>query len=255
LWSARERAFAAWGWGLFGVLATVTWFGVLILPTIEMRWRLMRGAIRTLAFATQTPLRVNGVGQLPTSRPFVLVSNHQSYLDALALIAALPRPVAFIAKSELAEQFFVGVFLRGIGTCFVERFDSARSTTDADALGAIAEKGRSLAFFPEGTFNRREGLLPFRMGAFLIAGRSASPVIPVALHGTRQILRDGSWFPRRGCVRIDIGEPIVADPSSLDPWTRALTLRAAARTFVLEHCGEPDRSDSRPFVEAQIRAA
>ncbi len=255
VYGARERAFAAWAWSLFGALMTVTWLGVLVLPGVEPRWRLMRRAARAFTFATGTSFRVSGEDRLPVSGPFVLVSNHQSYLDAYALVAAVPRPVAFIAKSELAEQFFAGVFLRRIGTCFVERFDSERSASDADTLGKLANEGRALAFFPEGTFSRREGLLPFRMGAFLVAGRSSRPVVPVAIHGTRQILRDGSWFPRRGSIQITIGAPIVPKEAGPDAWAQALRSRAAARAFILEHCGEPDRGDSRPFTVEATEAA
>ena len=167
------------------------------------------------------------------------------------MIAALPRPVAFIAKSELAEQFFAGTLLRRIGTCFVERFDTGRSASEADALGNATSEGQSLAFFPEGTFNRREGLLPFRMGGFVVASSSGVPLVPVSLHGTRQILRDGSWFPRHGSIDIVIGSPIAADPTTMDSWAGALALRNAARSFILAHCGEPDRGDSRPFAAPQ----
>ena len=94
-----------------------------------------------------------------------------------------------------------------------------------------------MLFFPEGTFKRAEGLLPFRMGAFVVAAQAGVPVVPLAISGTRSILRGGQWFPRRGTVRLVIGKPIL--PLGAD-WGAALRLREAARAQILRDCDEPD---------------
>jgi 1-acyl-sn-glycerol-3-phosphate acyltransferase len=77
------------------------------------------------------------------------------------------------------------------------------------------------------------------MGAFMVAAQSGTPVVPVALRGTRSILRDGSWFPRRGTVSVVIGEPVA--PQGTD-WAAARVLHDAARAHILQWCGEPDLS-------------
>jgi 1-acyl-sn-glycerol-3-phosphate acyltransferase len=88
--------------------------------------------------------------------------------------------------------------------------------------------------------------MPFHMGAFISAAEAAVPVVPIAIRGTRSILRDESWFPRHGAIIVTIGTPI--DPQKLmtetaaDIWTVALQLRASAREHILNHCGEPDLS-------------
>ena len=61
--------------------------------------------------------------------------------------------------------------------------------------------GESLAFFAEGTFRRAPGLLSFRMGPFVVSARAGMPVVPVTLVGTRAVLRDKSWMPRRLPIR------------------------------------------------------
>jgi len=90
---------------------------------------------------------------------------------------------------------------------------------------------------PEGTFSRAPGLRPFHMGAFVIAAKAGIPVIPVAIRGTRSILRGSSHFARRGIVSITICEPI--QPEGCE-WIDAIKLRDAARSEILHHCGEPD---------------
>ena len=190
-----------------------------------------------MARLSGTPLEVRGLEHLPNG-PAVLVANHASYLDGFALVATLPRPVSFVAKSELGQHWLVGAVLRRLGAVLVERFDTARSIADATSLGEQAASGdRPLLFFPEGTFDRMPGLLPFHMGAFLIAARHRLPLVPVAIEGTRSMLRSEVWFPRPGRIAVSIGEP-VAPPAEQDDWTNAMALRDAARRFIEAGTGE-----------------
>jgi 1-acyl-sn-glycerol-3-phosphate acyltransferase len=127
--------------------------------------------------------------------------------------------------------------LRHIGTQFVERFDPKQSLEAAKRLIELALAGRSLAFFPEGGITCAPGLRPFRLGAFVAATQAGLPVVPVALNGTRAVLRSDEWFPRRGKVGVIITRPIA--PRGRD-WDAAIGLRDAARQDILRHCGEAD---------------
>ncbi|MCA1765403.1 MAG: hypothetical protein LC633_04005, partial [Desulfobulbaceae bacterium] len=88
-----------------------------------------------------------------------------------------------------------------------------------------------------------------RMGAFETAAASGAMVVPVAIRGNRSVLRAKSWFPRRGRVRVIIGEPIDSEDilagAGNDQWRAALELRNRARTWLLAHCGEPDLAYER----------
>jgi 1-acyl-sn-glycerol-3-phosphate acyltransferase len=75
------------------------------------------------------------------------------------------------------------------------------------------------------------------MGAFAVAAQTCVPVVPVAIRGTRTILRPEHHFPRRGAIDIAVGEPIW--PSGND-WTAAVELQRAARKVVLNLSGEAD---------------
>ena len=100
-----------------------------------------------------------------------------------------------------------------------------------------ARAGRKLVFLPEGTFTRAPGLLPFRLGAFVIAARESLKVLPVTLRGTRSVLRSGHWFPRRGTVAIRVGSLVI--PEAQD-FAAAIRLRDEVRAEILANCGEPD---------------
>ena len=80
--------------------------------------------------------------------------------------------------------------------------------------------------FPEGTFVRSPGLLPFRLGAFRAAVDTGRPIVPVAIRGTRHILPDGTWLFRRGPLTVTIGIPI--EPRA-QGWPEMVRLRDAAR--------------------------
>ncbi|HXF66828.1 MAG TPA: lysophospholipid acyltransferase family protein, partial [Burkholderiales bacterium] len=170
-------------------------------------------------------------------RPCVVTPNHTSYLDGLVMVAALPQPMRFVAKRELLGHFVPRIFLTRFGAEFVERFDVTRSVEDAGRIVSGIGAGHSLIMFPEGTFRRMPGLLPFKMGAFVIAARTRMPVVPAALRGARSILREGQWLFRRGVVSLTLGEPI--EPEGTD-WNAAIRLRDRVRAEMLRMCGEPD---------------
>jgi 1-acyl-sn-glycerol-3-phosphate acyltransferase len=234
--AAREAAYAVWWWGVVGMFFIPLWLAVLIPPTVAGRWRAVGWVARSMLRLTGTPLNVAGLENLPACGG-VLAVNHASYIDGLSIMAALPRPGRFVAKSELGRQFFARNLLGRLGTIFVERVDAARGVEDAGKAVAAVRSGELAIFFPEGTFQRRPGLLPFRLGAFQAAAEAGAPVTPAVLTGTRQVLRGGGWFPRRGSIQLHIGKPI--DPKGGD-WPSVLALRDAARAAMLAAVEEPD---------------
>ncbi len=239
--------YAVYTRALLWVLAPLVWLAVALLPRLAWRWAVVRTGARCLAYTSATPLSIEGLERLPPpEQPCVVVSNHASYLDSAALVASIPRRLSFVAKAELAERFVPRTFLRRIGARFVERFDRQQGVTDARQVAQALHEGQTLAFFPEGTFTRAPGLLPFHMGAFVIAAEAHVPIVPVAIRGTRSILRSDLWMVHHGAIRITVGEPI--DPrhqQAPDSWAMALKLRDAARETILRHCGEPDLAQEK----------
>jgi 1-acyl-sn-glycerol-3-phosphate acyltransferase len=232
-----DVAYAAYAQIIFWLLAPLIWLLVMMLPRASWRWMAMRRGAQLLFRLGRIPLSVEGLEQLPREQARVIVSNHASYLDGVILVAALPIEFSFVAKAELERQFFPRLFLRRIGAVFVERFDKQRGVTDSRRTVQTVQAGRSLAFFPEGTFTRMPGLLPFRMGAFVAAAEASVPVLPVTIRGNRSLLRADSRFPRRGGIHVIVAVPI--RPEGMD-WTAAVKLRDDVRTAILKHLGEPD---------------
>ena len=232
--------YAVYVWTVFWLVAPLTWLLTAATPRPAWAWAIGHAAARLFLKLSGTPLVVRGLENLPRDTSSVLVANHASYLDGMILVAALPAPYSFVAKRELREQWVAGVYLRRLGAEFVERFATQQSAEDATRMAGAAAKGRPLVFFPEGTFTRMPGLLPFHLGAFAAAARARVPVVPVAIRGSRSLLRAGQWFPRRGALLVTIADPILPPLDIPDIFAAAINLRDGARAAILRHCGEPD---------------
>ena len=230
-----ELLYGGYAWCVYGLLALPAAAGILLLPGAGLRWRFASTVARTCVRLCGIRLQVAGLEHV-RAQAGVFVANHASYVDAIVLAAALPVQVSFVAKQELAGHPLAGPLLRRLGAVFVERFDARQGVDDVRRLAELAGK-RPLFFFAEGTFTRRAGLRPFRLGAFQVAVQNRLAVTPVVLGGTREILRDEYWLPRRGAVQLTFCAPIVATGVG---WQAALQLRDATRREILKHCGEPD---------------
>ena len=241
---AGELLYGAYAGSVLLLLATFTWTATVAMPKPRWAWAVGGRAARVFFRAVGIPFAVRGLENLPRDRPSVLVANHASYLDGVALVAALPVQYRFVAKRELRKQLVAGTYLTRLGSEFVERFDARQSVEDAHHLAALAKQGTSLAFFPEGTFTRAFGLMPFHLGAFVVAARAGVPVVPVAIRGTRAVLRAGQWLPRRGAIVVTIGAPLTPSSGEPESFTAAVILRDAARAAIVAHCGESDIANS-----------
>jgi 1-acyl-sn-glycerol-3-phosphate acyltransferase len=250
-WTGAEFAFAVWWWAVLCALAALAWALTLILPEREQRHKAVHYAARAFLLLTGARLKVeNETGAEPPASRVAFVANHSSYLDGVALCAAIPGPLSFVAKAELAEQLVAGPFLRRLGTLFARRFDPKAGVEDAEAQVRAACSGERVVSMPEGTLTRMPGLLPFHLGPFVMAATAGIPVIPVTITGTRSVLRGEQWFPRLGRVSVHIGAPIVPEGTGFEA---AVRLRDAARAAILARCGEPDLACETPMT--QLREA
>jgi len=211
---------------------------VLFMPSLRLRRSTARIAARTFLLFAGMPLKLRGIENLPAGQ-CVLVANHASYLDGVVMCAALPPRFGFVIKREMSEVPLAGLLLRRLGSEFVDRHNRHKGGTDARRVLRNAANGHSLVFFPEGTFTREVGLGKFHTGAFAIAARSACPVVPAVIFGTRRNMPPTRVLPRPGPLEVRYGAPIVSltIAPGADP---ALALRDQSRAAILAQLGEPD---------------
>jgi 1-acyl-sn-glycerol-3-phosphate acyltransferase len=195
----------------------------LFLPSLRRR-RVVAGTVgRAFLSLTGIPFTVQGLERLPKT-PCVVVANHASYIDAIAIVAALPPDFAFVIKKEMVRVPLAGLLLRRLGSQFVERFDRHKGATDARRVLKLAASGQSLMFFPEGTFDETRQIGKFLGGAFTTAARAEMPVVAVAIHGTRAVMPPGGLAVHRLPIRVEILAVLPADEARLK--SRELIARA-----------------------------
>jgi fatty-acyl-CoA synthase len=227
--------FALWIGMVLAVLVPPLWIAVALSRrrrTVEAitRWW-CRGVLR-LAGCGPT---VHGLEHLPP-RSAILVANHASYVDVAVLMAALPLDLRFVAKRELLASPIIGAILRRAAHLTVDRVDVSRGVADAARVTAAVRAGAVVCVFPEGTFVRRPGLLPFRLGAFKAAVEARCPIVPVAIRGTRAVLAADSWLPRPGHIEVTVGAPL--HPRG-EGWREMARLRDLARAEIARASSEP----------------
>jgi 1-acyl-sn-glycerol-3-phosphate acyltransferase len=136
----------------------------------------LSSALAAVADAHDLVVRVSG--ELPRE-PSLLVSNHVSYLDPLAILSVVPAIP--IAKREVADWPVIGGVARAFGVTFVDRRSPWSRIRALRRVHAVLDAGTSVLTFPEGTTTDGTGVLPFHRGCFGIAARLDRPVVPIAI--------------------------------------------------------------------------
>jgi 1-acyl-sn-glycerol-3-phosphate acyltransferase len=221
-------AFTLWAGVILAMLVPPLWIVVMFARSARAVDALTRWWCRTVLRLTGCRPIARGREHQPR-RSAILVANHSSYLDVVALLAALPRDLTFVAKRELLTAPIVGRILRKSGHLTVDRVDLSRGVLDAARVSTAVRDGALLCVFPEGTFIDRPGLLPFRLGAFKAAVEGGCPIVPVVIRGTRDVLAADSWIPRPGRIDVTVLPPLTP---AADGWREIVRLRDSARTAV-----------------------
>jgi len=160
---------------------------------------------------TGVPVVVEGLDHLDDGERYVIMANHESSLDILVLLAALPPSVElrFLAKKSLFAIPFLGWAMKSAGFIPVDREDrSTAAATLSQTLDEV-ERGGSPLVFPEETWSIDGRLLPFARGGFLVALKSGLPILPIGLEGPRQVLPPNEGVIRPQPVTVRVGEPIL----------------------------------------------
>lgn len=165
-------------------------------------------------------LRIRGMEKLPKTGAYVLVSNHVTNVDALAVAyfvyAKLHRAPHFLAKEGLFRIPVIGKILLNAGQIPVYRSSGNRNDEPLKVAHEYLRRGHTIAIFPEGTLTREPNMWPMRgrSGAVRLALDTNVPVYPMAHWGSHEILpRYGSKFRPGFWKRVDV---LVGDRINLD---------------------------------------
>lgn len=171
-------------------------------------------------------------------RPQVLVVNHVSWFDVLALAAFLPGRYLFVAKQELETIPLFARAARSCGHIFIDRQDRNRAVESLErARARLDAESPTIIMFPEGTRSPTGALQPFKKGAFVLAIQTGVDIVPAAISGSREVMRKHSLLIHKGTIRVRFGDPI--DVTGLDIEDRnELTARAHGAVAALQAAGD-----------------
>ncbi len=180
-------------------------------------------------------IRVELRGEPLVPAPAMIVSNHISWLDILALATVMP--VGFLSKSEIRDWPLVGATATGLGTMYIERGRRGAAEATIDLLSERMAQGQRVLLFVEGTTGDGTQLLPFRPRLMQAAVNSGAPVQPVTLS-----YRDADGG-------LSAAAPFIGDDMMLPHVYR---LAASGPITVTIHLGEPIDSAGRSRSELAL---
>lgn len=152
------------------------------------------------------PLDVQGRENVPDEGPFLLIANHQSYLDPILIQAVAPRPLHTMAKSTEFSSALIGGLLKRLKSFPVRRFE-----IDPQAVRIALrhlEAGRGVGIYIEGERTWDGQLQPPRLGTLRLILKAGVPVVPCGISGAYQVWPRWHRRIQRGPVRIRFGQPL-----------------------------------------------
>jgi 1-acyl-sn-glycerol-3-phosphate acyltransferase len=151
---------------------------------------------------------VEGLENAESSHAFVVMSNHQSVFDIVALVATLPLSFRFVAKRELTYIPFFGWGLIAAGHIVIDRSRNERAVASLKRAAERIQAGTSVIIFPEGTRSKTTTMRDFKSGGFHLAMQAGVPVLPASISGSRRITPRESLRVESGRILVRYGKRI-----------------------------------------------
>jgi 1-acyl-sn-glycerol-3-phosphate acyltransferase len=239
MWRLWQSILSLWAW-LVLVLCILLWFPLLIIVRVITlpfdRGRYITGFLfRRIGpvMAALNPLwsfRYSGTMPQDPRRPYVVVSNHESFADIL-LISHLPWEMKWLSKAELFRIPVMGWMMWLAGDIPVKRGFGPSAVEAMERCRGVLRQRVSVMIFPEGTRSKTAELLPFKDGAFRLAIEAGVPILPLALSGTGTALPKHGWRFGRSAAEVRVLEPVettgltLADVPALKARIREIIIR------------------------------
>lgn len=227
----KSRIFTIWCWAGCG-LSTAFWATVSVLGSLfsgkgGIQHYCMQRWSKDNLWLSRARVEIEGLENLDSRRPQLLVANHSGLHDILSLAAYLPIQFRWVAKRSLFRVPFMGWHMRRSGYIAIDR-ESPRNAAKSILEAAKQIRGGVNAIaFPEGTRSRTGDLGKFHSGAFSLALRTGVPLVPVTLDGSYRVIVPKTLQVNPGVtVRIKIARPI-----DLSSYSKAEKHRLMADVF------------------------
>ena len=153
--------------------------------------------------------------------PYIIISNHQSIFDIFIAAGYYPLDFVFFSKKEVFKVPMIGRVMKHLQFIGVDRSNPRAAAKSLLEIVRRIKKGTSVLIYPEGTRSYREGeILPFKAGTLVAARQTKAPLLPILIHGSRNVLPESArrfvWpFPIRIRVLPPLDQTHPLHPASL----------------------------------------
>jgi len=166
--------------------------------------RMYVGWSRALNKVIGIDIEIEGMSNIEPNKNYIYVCNHSSLLDIPVLLGTIPGDVRIIYKRELEKIPIFGYGLKRSNLIGIDRSEPRKAMKSLDEAIEKIQSGASVIIFPEGTREAGAELGQFKRGGFLIAEKAQTPIIPIAVFGTYDLLPAGKLMLKPGKVKISI---------------------------------------------------
>lgn len=191
-------------------------------------------------------IRVDGLENVPETRPAIICPNHISFLDSPFLMWSLPRRLTFVGKAEYLDSWKTKYLFPAVGMIPIDRSGGEASQQALDAARDVLRRGELFGIYPEGTRSRSGKLHKGHTGAARLSFEMDAPIIPVGIRGTDQIQPPEARLPKlfKEC-ELRFGAPIRAEKYG----ERAENDRAVFREMIDEVMYEIRELSGQEYVD------
>jgi len=157
-----------------------------------------------------TSVRVKGRGRVKEGQSYVIMSNHQSHFDILAIYGHWGRQFRWVLKEDLRKIPGLGWYCAAGGHIFIDSRSREKAIAGLMAAKPLLDGGISVIIFPEGTRSPDGRIGDFKKGCFMMALDMGLPILPVSISGSHHVLPNKTLKFLPGKIRIQSHEPIEA---------------------------------------------
>ncbi len=213
-------------------------------------WRVSRIWAWVISKGLGMAVTLNGTEHLEKGRSYILVPNHQSNSDIIALLMSIPVPFHWVVKESLLKIPLFGPSIAASGAISINRSDSRRAVEQLRQGADKLKGGWSVLIYAEGTRTSDGNLQPFKKGAFRMAISTGIPLLPITVNGAFKILPKHTLNVRSGHVTITVSAPIETQGLTEDALPE---LMERTRQAILAHF-DPDYDPFRAPVRTSAQS-
>ncbi len=183
-------------------------FSSLLSSTGNLAFSISKIWARVMLLASNARVDIVGKDKIKKGQSYVIISNHQSVFDILAIVTSLGIQYRWTIKKEVLKIPLFGHALYASRNIFIDRSNPERARESIRRGLDRLPAGVSIIFFAEGTRSHDGRLRDFKKGGFIVALERNSPILPITVNGSRDVLPKGSIVFKPGRITVVVGDPI-----------------------------------------------